>query len=83
MILDSSILIAKERGRFALDEFLAAHPDQECFLAAVTVSELWHGVGRARFRPPPSRGAPPSVFVHRRLFPQAPAARAAKLATRA
>lgn len=47
MILDSSVLVAKERGRFALDEFLAAHPDEDCFLSAVTVSELWHGVERA------------------------------------
>lgn len=47
MILDSSVLVAKERGRFSLDEFLAANPDEECFLSAVTVSELWHGVERA------------------------------------
>jgi tRNA(fMet)-specific endonuclease VapC len=47
VIVDSSVLIAKERGRFALDEFLAAHPDEDCFLSAVTVSELWHGVERA------------------------------------
>lgn len=47
MILDSSVLIAKERGRFALDEFLTAHPDDVYLLSAVTVSELWHGVERA------------------------------------
>lgn len=47
MILDSSILVAKERGRFALDAFLAAHPHESFFLSAVTVSELWHGVERA------------------------------------
>lgn len=52
MILDSSVLIAKERGRFALDEFLTAHPDESCLLSAVTVSELWHGVERAT---PPER----------------------------
>ena len=52
MILDSSVLIAKERGRFALGEFLAAHPDESCLLSAVTVSELWHGVERAT---PPER----------------------------
>ena len=52
MILDSSVLVAKERGRFALDEFLAAHPDEACLLSAVTVSELWHGVERAT---PPQR----------------------------
>lgn len=53
MILDSSVLVAKERGRFALDEFLAAHPDEACLLSAVTVSELWHGVERAA--PPPRK----------------------------
>lgn len=52
MILDSSVLIAKERGRFALDEFLTAHPDEGCLLSAVTVAELWHGVERAT---PPER----------------------------
>lgn len=54
MILDSSVLVAKERGRFALAEFLAAHPDEAFLLSAVTVSELWHGVERAT---PPSRKA--------------------------
>ena len=53
MILDSSVLVAKERGRFALDEFLAAHPDEACLLSAVTVAELWHGVERAT--PPPRK----------------------------
>lgn len=52
MILDSSVLIAKERGRFALDAFLAAYPDESFYLSAVTVSELWHGVERAQ---PPER----------------------------
>ena len=47
MILDSSVLIAKERGRFALSELLTDHPDESCLLCAVTVSELWHGVERA------------------------------------
>lgn len=47
MILDSSVLVAKERGRFALDEFLSAYPDEACLLSAITVSELWHGVERA------------------------------------
>ena len=52
MILDSSILIADERGRFALQEFFAAHGSDTYCLAAITVSELWHGVERAT---PPAR----------------------------
>ncbi len=47
MILDSSILIANERGRFALQDFFAAHSGDSFYLAAITVSELWHGVERA------------------------------------
>jgi predicted nucleic acid-binding protein len=47
MILDSSLLIADERGRFALQDFFAAHSGDGFHLAAITVSELWHGVERA------------------------------------
>ncbi len=47
MILDSSLLIADERGRFALQEFFAAHGGENFHLAAISVSELWHGVERA------------------------------------
>ena len=47
MILDSSLLIADERGRFALQNFFAAHSSDSFHLAAITVSELWHGVERA------------------------------------
>lgn len=47
MILDSSILIADERGRFALQDFFAAFSSERFYLAAITVSELWHGVERA------------------------------------
>ena len=52
MILDSSILIADERGRFALQEFIAAHGSDTFCLAAITVSELWLGMERAT---PPAR----------------------------
>jgi tRNA(fMet)-specific endonuclease VapC len=47
VILDSSVLIADERGRFALQDFFAAHSSESFHLAAITVSELWHGVERA------------------------------------
>jgi len=48
----SSILIADERGRFALPEFFAAHLSDTFRLAAITISELWHGVVWAT---PPAR----------------------------
>jgi len=55
MILDSSILIADERGRFALQDFFAAYSGDNFYLAAITVSELWHGVKRAVPVAPASR----------------------------
>ena len=48
MILDSSILIAAERRRFELRLLFEDYPDEEFFIAAVTASELLHGVERAR-----------------------------------
>jgi tRNA(fMet)-specific endonuclease VapC len=45
LILDSSILVAFERGRFDLQGLLAAHPSPA--LAAVTAAELLIGVERA------------------------------------
>jgi tRNA(fMet)-specific endonuclease VapC len=47
MVLDTCILIANERGRFALDTFLADHGNERGHIAAITVAELWHGVERA------------------------------------
>jgi tRNA(fMet)-specific endonuclease VapC len=47
LILDSSVLIAAERGRLRFPEFCAAQGDEELFLAAITASELLHGVERA------------------------------------
>jgi tRNA(fMet)-specific endonuclease VapC len=47
ILIDSSILIASERGKIDLAHQVAQRPDEECFLSVVTASELLHGVHRA------------------------------------
>ena len=47
IILDTSLLISAERGRLALETWAAHRPDEAFGLAAITVSELLHGVHRA------------------------------------
>lgn len=47
LILDTSILIAAERGRFDLAALYRAHARERFHLAAITVAELAHGVERA------------------------------------
>ena len=48
LILDSSILIADERGRFDMSAFLLhARPDPSA-ISAITASELLHGIERAQ-----------------------------------
>jgi tRNA(fMet)-specific endonuclease VapC len=47
MILDSSILIAAERGRLDLHGLFVMHPLEEFYIASITASELLHGVERA------------------------------------
>jgi tRNA(fMet)-specific endonuclease VapC len=48
LILDSSILIAAERRRFDVHDFIETEaPMERVFIAAVTASELLHGVHRA------------------------------------
>jgi len=46
-MLDSSILIANERGKFDLPGFLHQFPSPQPLISAVTASELLHGVERA------------------------------------
>lgn len=46
LILDSSLLIAHERQRFDLFGFLATR-NESVAVAAITISELWHGYYRA------------------------------------
>jgi tRNA(fMet)-specific endonuclease VapC len=49
LVLDSSILIAAERGRFDMKSFIEAEAAMEpVYIAMVTVSELLHGVQRAK-----------------------------------
>lgn len=47
LIIDTSVLIAAERGRFDLDGFLTQAGDVAVAISAVTASELLHGVDRA------------------------------------
>lgn len=46
ILIDSSILIAAERGQLDLDERLGEHDDDDVGIAAITASELLHGVHR-------------------------------------
>jgi predicted nucleic acid-binding protein len=46
-LIDASVLIAPERGRLDLGRVLAEHGDEEIALAAITASELLHGIHRA------------------------------------
>lgn len=47
VILDSSVLIAAERGRLDLQALLRAHPTEIFQIAAITAAELLHGCERA------------------------------------
>ncbi len=46
-LIDSSIFIAAERTEHGWDALLRDHPDEEIAIAAITASELLHGVHRA------------------------------------
>jgi predicted nucleic acid-binding protein len=47
-LIDSSVLIAAERGRLQFDEITARYSQEDVAISAVTASELLHGVHRAR-----------------------------------
>ena len=47
IILDTDVIIHGERGAFDLKQWVAAQPDQQFRIAAITAAELWHGVERA------------------------------------
>ncbi|MSU25052.1 MAG: type II toxin-antitoxin system VapC family toxin [Opitutus sp.] len=47
LILDTSVLVAEERGRFRLWDFCEAQFPEALFITALTASELLHGVERA------------------------------------
>jgi tRNA(fMet)-specific endonuclease VapC len=48
VILDTAVLIAAERGTFDMAGYLAELGDEPVALAAISASELLHGVERAR-----------------------------------
>jgi tRNA(fMet)-specific endonuclease VapC len=58
-VIDSSVLIAAERGHLDLAAALTDHRDESFAISAVTASELLHGVHRV----PSSRRAATEVFV--------------------
>lgn len=43
-VIDSSVLIAAERGKLDLLRVLADHGDEPIAISAITASELLHGV---------------------------------------
>lgn len=45
-LIDSSVLIAAERGQLDLDAVLGSWSDDDLGIAAITVSEVLHGVHR-------------------------------------
>ena len=45
-MLDSSVLIAAERGRLDLAKMRTALNEESLCIAAITLSELWHGCHR-------------------------------------
>lgn len=47
IILDADVIIRGERGTFDLGRWVAARPEEQFEVAAITVAELWHGVERA------------------------------------
>jgi predicted nucleic acid-binding protein len=46
-VIDSSVFIAIERGRLRLEDAMRGYEAEELTLAAITASELLHGVQRA------------------------------------
>jgi predicted nucleic acid-binding protein len=47
-LIDSSVLIAAERGQLDLEALLAEHAQEDFAISAISASELLHGVHRAR-----------------------------------
>lgn len=63
-IIDSSILIAAERGKLDFDKVLRDYGNEPIAIAAITASELLHGVHRAQ---DPSIRARRDTFVEQLL----------------
>jgi len=47
IVLDADVIIGGEKGTFDLRRWVAARPDEQFEVAAITVAELWHGVEQA------------------------------------
>jgi tRNA(fMet)-specific endonuclease VapC len=47
-LIDSSVLIATERGRLKFDDITTRYAEEDVAISAVTASELLHGVHRAK-----------------------------------
>lgn len=63
-VIDSSVFIAAERGKLVFERVLRDYGDEPVAIAAVTASELLHGVHRAV---DPSHRARREAFVERLL----------------
>ena len=63
-VIDSSVFIAAERGKLDLKRILANYRDEPIGIAAITASELLHGVHRAV---DPSQRSKREAFVERLL----------------
>lgn len=48
ILIDSSVLVAAERGQLDLDALLTGRGDDQVAIAAITASELLHGVHRLK-----------------------------------
>lgn len=59
IVIDTSVLIAAERGQLDLRAALADHSEETFAISAVTASELLHGVHRVAA----ARRAAPEAFV--------------------
>jgi len=60
LILDTSVLIAAEKGRLDIQQLFAAHEGEPFYIAAITAAELLHGVARAQ---PSARRRQRSLYV--------------------
>ena len=56
-LIDTSVFVAAERGRFDLGAWLRLHPNEAFSIGAITASELLHGGSPRSDRPAPGRPA--------------------------
>lgn len=71
VLIDASVLIGAERGQVDLERAIEGRSEQPFYLSVITVSELLHGVHRARSA---AQRARRSVFVEAVVdrFPRLP-----------